>query len=204
MLVDKNRSISFVCQHSCLVTWLQAMRPTLLALWSYFPNLDHVTFSKDAFYYAFHKHANSKVQKPSSQLRFSLPSIIITITSNGRKKKKHKTDRNLPITDHKPWLSKVLFPKRSVKMIGCSKNTHCKCQLVFELRSSRVFEKRSKSCVHVRVYSATFERNSLWDNVTWSAMGKQSLQAKKGYCNYRLGMTCVHVSPYLKTNYLKL
>ena len=121
MLVDKNRSISFVCQHSCLVTWLQAMRPTLLALWSYFPNLDHVTFSKDAFYYAFHKHANSKVQKPSSQLRFSLPSIIITITSNGRKKKKHKTDRNLPITDHKPWLSKVLFPKRSVKMIGCSK-----------------------------------------------------------------------------------
>ena len=35
------------------------------------------------FYYcAFHKHANSKVQKPVSQLRFSLSSIIITITSN--------------------------------------------------------------------------------------------------------------------------
>ena len=29
------------------------------------------------YYCAFHKHANSKVQKPPSQLRFSLPSIII-------------------------------------------------------------------------------------------------------------------------------
>ena len=34
------------------------------------------------YYCAFHKHANSKVQKPPSQLRFSPPSIIITITSN--------------------------------------------------------------------------------------------------------------------------
>ena len=33
-------------------------------------------------YCAFHKHANSKIQKAPSQLRFSLPSIIITITSN--------------------------------------------------------------------------------------------------------------------------
>ena len=33
-------------------------------------------------YCAFHEHANSKVQKPPSQSRFSLPSIIITITSN--------------------------------------------------------------------------------------------------------------------------
>ena len=33
-------------------------------------------------YCAFHKHANSKVQRPPSQLRFWLPSIIITITSN--------------------------------------------------------------------------------------------------------------------------
>ena len=32
-------------------------------------------------YCAFHKHTNSKVQKPPSQLRFPLPSIIITITS---------------------------------------------------------------------------------------------------------------------------
>ena len=31
---------------------------------------------------AFQKHSNSEAQKPPSQLRFSLPSIIITITSN--------------------------------------------------------------------------------------------------------------------------
>ena len=37
---------------------------------------------KRAPYCAFHKHANSKVQKSLSQLRFSLPSIIINITSN--------------------------------------------------------------------------------------------------------------------------
>ena len=39
-------------------------------------------------------------------------------------------------------LSKVLFPKRSAKMIdGTGK---LKRQLAFELHSSRVFEKRSK------------------------------------------------------------
>ena len=56
------------------------------------------------YYCAFHKHANSKIQKPPSQLRFSLPSIIITITSNEPwNTETHKTDRNPPITDHKPW-----------------------------------------------------------------------------------------------------
>ena len=55
-------------------------------------------------YCAFHKHANSKVQKLPSQLRFSLPSIIITITSNEPwNTETHKTDRNPPITNHKPW-----------------------------------------------------------------------------------------------------
>ena len=64
-------------------------------------------------YCAFHKHANSKVQKPPSQLRFSLPSIIFTITSNEPgNKETHKTDRNPTITDHKSWpfeLVKVNF-----------------------------------------------------------------------------------------------
>ena len=55
-------------------------------------------------YCPFHKHENSKVQKPPSQLRFSLPSIIITITSNEPSNTEtHKTDRNPPITNHKPW-----------------------------------------------------------------------------------------------------
>ena len=40
-------------------------------------------------------------------------------------------------------LSKVLFPKRSVKMIDG--NEKRKRQLVFEFKSSRVYEKRSKN-----------------------------------------------------------
>ena len=55
-------------------------------------------------YCPFHKHENSKVQKPPSQLRFSPPSIIITITSNEPSNTEtHKTDRNPPITNHKPY-----------------------------------------------------------------------------------------------------
>ena len=49
------------------------------------------------------EHANSKVQKRPSQLRFLLPSIIITIPSNeAGNTETHKTDRNPPITNHKP------------------------------------------------------------------------------------------------------
>ena len=45
-----------------------------------------------------------RTQKPPSQLRFLLPSIIITITSNEPgNTEAHKTDRNRPITNHKPW-----------------------------------------------------------------------------------------------------
>ena len=45
---------------------------------------DKVKYQVNFFvhYCTFHKHANSKVQKLPSQLHFSLPSIIITITSN--------------------------------------------------------------------------------------------------------------------------
>ena len=57
-----------------------------------------------AFYCAFHKHANSKVQKPPPQLRFSLLSMIITITSNEPwNAETNKMDWNPPITDHKQW-----------------------------------------------------------------------------------------------------
>ena len=47
--------------------------------------------------------------KSLSQLRFSLPSIIITNPET----QKHKTDRNPPITDHKPW------PFKPVKVKFC-------------------------------------------------------------------------------------
>ena len=53
-----------------------------------------------AYYRTFHKHPNSKVQKPPSKiLRFSLPSIIITIKSNKPwNTETHKTDPNPLIT----------------------------------------------------------------------------------------------------------
>ena len=55
-------------------------------------------------YCAFQKHANSKINGSPSQLRFSLPSIIITITSNEPwDTETHKTDRHPPITNHKQW-----------------------------------------------------------------------------------------------------
>ena len=54
------------------------------------------------YYCAFYKHANSKVQKPPSQLRFSLPSIIITITINEpRNTETQKMDQTPPFTNHK-------------------------------------------------------------------------------------------------------
>ena len=84
----------------------------------------------------------SKTQPPS-QFHFSLPSIITTITSNEPwNTGTHKTDRNSPITNHKPWpFEPVLFPERSSKMIYGSEK--CKRQLAFEIWNSRVFEKRS-------------------------------------------------------------
>ena len=98
-------------------------------------------------YCAFHKHANSKVQKMPSQLRFSLPSIIIMITStepcntqNGSKSTNHRSQTMTFWT----CLSKVLFPNRSAKMIDGSEKG--KRQLAFELESSRFFfEKRSNA-----------------------------------------------------------
>ena len=47
-------------------------------------------FRTNHLYCAFHKHANPKVQKPPSQLRFSLPSIIITITKHTRRVEIHQ------------------------------------------------------------------------------------------------------------------
>ena len=55
----------------------------------------------ESFYNAFQKYANSEVQKPPS---YSLPSIIIMITSNEPwKTETHKMDQTPPITNHKRW-----------------------------------------------------------------------------------------------------
>ena len=68
------------------------------------PSTSPKTTCWEKLYCTFHKHANSKVQKLPSQLHFSLPSITITITSNEPwNTETHKTDRNPPITNHKPW-----------------------------------------------------------------------------------------------------
>ena len=91
-------------------------------------------------YCAFHKHANSKVQKPPSQLRFSLPSIIITITSNEPwNTERHKTDRNPPITNHKPWPFKPVkvkfcFLRGPLRWLTAAKNAVVSWLLNFRIR----------------------------------------------------------------------
>ena len=71
-------------------------------------------YSFGAGHWAFQKHANSEAQKPPSQLRFSLPLIVIRITSNEPwNTETHKLceflcfkvfkNRNPPITNQKPW-----------------------------------------------------------------------------------------------------
>ena len=91
-------------------------------------------------YCAFHKHATCKVQKPRSQLRFSLPSIIITITSNEPwNRETHKTDQNPPITNHKPWpfepvKVKFCFLRGLLRWLTAAKNAIVSWLLNFRIR----------------------------------------------------------------------
>ena len=97
---DKNTKI---CQLIGLVfdTIYKRRSPTTTT-WPVASKMESKTNGKT--YCAFHKHANSKVQKAPLQLRFSLPSIIITITSNEAcNTETPQTDRNPPITNHNPW-----------------------------------------------------------------------------------------------------
>ena len=57
-------------------------------------------------YCTFQKHKNNENQKPPSQLHFSPPSILITVTSNEPWNTPHRskfTNHQSPITNHKPW-----------------------------------------------------------------------------------------------------
>ena len=91
-------------------------------------------------YCAFHKHANSKVQKPPSQLRFSLPSIIITITSNEPwNSEAHKTDRNPLNRNHNPWpfepvKIKFCFLRGPLRWLTAAKNAIVSWLLNFRIR----------------------------------------------------------------------
>ena len=101
-------------------------------------------------YCAFHKHANSKVQKPPWQLRFSLPSIIITITSNEPwNTETHKTDQNPPITNHKPWpfepvKVKFCFLRGPLRWLTAAKNAIVSWLLNFRIR---MFSKSAVTCL---------------------------------------------------------
>ena len=153
---DLYLSSMFICHLSRKISVVESYRWALLdepykMVFSLPFSESRITNICDRIYCAFHKHANSKVQKPPLQLHFSLPSIIITITSNEPwNTETHKTDRNQPITNHKPWPFepvKVKFCfllKRSVKMIDSGKKSNR--QLAFEFQNSHVCEKRSNLC----------------------------------------------------------
>ena len=86
-----------------------------------------------------HKHANSKVQNPPSQLRFWLPSIIITITINKPwNTETHKMDQSPPITNHKPWpfesvKEKFCFLRGPLRWMTVEKNANASCLLNFRI-----------------------------------------------------------------------
>ena len=85
---------------------------------------------------------NCEAQKPPSQLRFSLPLIVITITSDEPwNTEPHKTDRKSQVMTFSTHRRNLVFPKRSAKMIGSSVKR--KRQLAFERQNSCVYEKHS-------------------------------------------------------------
>ena len=97
----------------------------------------------------------SKTQPPS-QLHFSLPSIITTITSNEPwNTGTHKTDRNSPITNHKPWPFEPVevnfcFLRGPLRWLMAAKNANISWLLNFGIR---VF---LKSAVMGRVLNSWF------------------------------------------------
>ena len=130
-------------------------------------------------YCPFHKHANSKVQKPPSQLRFSLPSIIITSTSNEPwNTETHKTDPNPPITNHKPWpfepvKVKFCFLSGPLRWLTAAKNAIVSWLLNFRIRmfvKSAVTQEghsknnRKTSLLILNMISATIEDKRNFEN----------------------------------------
>ena len=99
-------------------------------------------------YCAYHRHANSQ----SSKVAFTI-AFFAAVNHNFDHMQwtlKHRNTQNrLKFTNHKAqtmtfWTrySRVLFPKRSVKMIDGSEKRNC--QLAFEFQDSHVCEKCSK------------------------------------------------------------
>ena len=144
----------------------------------------------EPFYCAFHKYANSKVQKTPSQLRFSLPSIIITIISNEPwNTETHKRDRNPPITHHKPWpfepvKVKFCFLRGPLRWLTAAKNAIVSWLSNFRIRmfvKSAVMTKKklsrldgSHSCRGQLDQNETIENSSF----TYTANGKRQIQVE--------------------------
>ena len=118
------------------------------------------------FYCAFHKHANPiKVQKPPSQLRFSLPSIIITITSNEPwNTETHRTDRNPPIANHKPWpfepvKVKFCFLRGPLRWMTAAKNAIVSLLLNFRIR---MFVKSAVTWIFFSIKNILLMKIKIW------------------------------------------
>ena len=95
-------------------------------------------------------------KKPPSQLPFSLPSIIITITSKEPwNTETHKTDQNPPITNHKPWpfepgKVKFCFLRGPLRWLTAAKNAIVSWVLNFRIRMS------VKRAVHFQAFTFNY------------------------------------------------
>ena len=104
-------------------------------------------------------------------MHFWLPSIIITITSNEPwNTETHKTDRNPPITDHKPWpfepvKAKFCFLRGPLRWLTAAKNANVSWFLNFRVR---VF---MKSAVNQGFWYNNYPRyNKLISPVPWHSV----------------------------------
>ena len=153
-----------------------------------------------ALYCAFHKHANSKVQKTPSQLCFSLPSIIITITSNEPwNTETHKTDRNPPITNHKPWpfepvKVKFCFLRGPLRWLTAAKNAIVCWLLNFRIRmfvksavnlllKTRFLEKKKYYTATSVIQSPRYYGHSFWPPGSLSTLNWIHFLVKKTLIN---------------------
>ena len=144
----------------------------------------------EPFYCAFYKYANSKVQKTPSQLRFSLPSIIITTISNEPwNTETHKTDRNPPITDHKPWPFepvevKFCFLRGALRWLTAAKNAIVSWLSNFRIRmfvkSAVMTKKKLGRLDGPQSWRGQLDQNETIENssFTYTANGKRQIQVE--------------------------
>ena len=86
------------------ISWIQFTAWSLT--WAHICSKNKLLFeqNKKSTFLRFHKHANSKVQKPPSQLRFSLPvNNSYDYKQRTLKHRNHKRDQNPPSADHTSW-----------------------------------------------------------------------------------------------------